>query len=154
MRPADAILRKNLINTLDARLRDFNLDDVELSVRALHALKECGARTLYEAQMALIDRSLADQYGVGPQTVREVEDAIVNVTKAIRAKANTRMHKSETIDDALKQLSNYISADEYYSEDMAIYLKSAIHIFVRRASHRSKAYLFDAIIKNALDSEY
>ena len=77
-------LRLNaLINALDGRLKSVNVDDVELSVRTLKALKDCGVRTLHEAQMAIINRQLHKQHGIGPRAVREVEEIIFNVTAAL-----------------------------------------------------------------------
>jgi hypothetical protein len=74
-------LRLNaLIRALDERLKTVSIDDVELSVRTLKALKDCGVRTLHEAQMALINRQLHRQHGIGPKAVREVEEIIFNVT--------------------------------------------------------------------------
>ena len=72
-----------LIRALDERLKTVSLDDVELSVRTLKALKDCGVRTLHEAQMALINRQLHRQSGIGPKAVREVEEIIFNVTAAL-----------------------------------------------------------------------
>lgn len=77
-------LRLNaLIRALDERLKTVSIDDVELSVRTLKALKDCGVRTLHEAQMALINRQLHRQYGIGPKAVREVEEIIFNVTASL-----------------------------------------------------------------------
>lgn len=77
-------LRLNaLIRALDERLKTVSIDDVELSVRTLKALKDCGVRTLHEAQMALINRQLHRQHGIGPKAVREVEEIIFNVTSAL-----------------------------------------------------------------------
>lgn len=72
-----------LIRALDERLKTVGLDDVELSIRTYKALKDCGVRTLHEAQMALINRQLHKQHGIGPKAVREVEEIIFNVTRAL-----------------------------------------------------------------------
>lgn len=72
-----------LIRALDERLKTVSIDDVELSVRTYKALKDCGVRTLHEAQMALINRQLHKQHGIGPKAVREVEEIIFNVTAAL-----------------------------------------------------------------------
>lgn len=72
-----------LIRALDERLKTVSLDDVELSVRTLKALKDCGVRTLHEAQMALINRQLHRQPGIGRKAVQEVEEIIFNVTAAL-----------------------------------------------------------------------
>lgn len=72
-----------LIRALDERLKTVSIDDVELSIRTLKALKNCGVRTLHEAQMALINRQLHKQSGIGPKAVKEVEEIIFNVTAAL-----------------------------------------------------------------------
>lgn len=72
-----------MIRALDERLKTVNIDDVELSVRTLKALKDCGVRTLHEAQMALINRQLGKQPGIGRKAIREVEEIIFNVTAAL-----------------------------------------------------------------------
>ena len=72
-----------LIRALDERLKTVSLDDVELSVRTYKALKDCGVRTLHEAQMALINRQLHRQPGIGRKAVQEVEEIIFNVTAAL-----------------------------------------------------------------------
>jgi hypothetical protein len=68
-----------IINALDGRLKAIPLEDVELSVRTLKALKDCGANTLHDAQMALVNRILHKQQGIGPKAVKEVEEVIANV---------------------------------------------------------------------------
>lgn len=68
-----------MINALDGRLKSVRLEDVELSIRTLKALKDCGANTLHDAQMALINRTLHKQHGIGPRSVKEVEEVIANV---------------------------------------------------------------------------
>ena len=65
-----------MVNALDSYLNSILLDDLELSVRTLNALKKCGAVTLRDAQGALINRSLHKQYGIGRRAVKEVEDII------------------------------------------------------------------------------
>ena len=72
-----------MINALDGRLRSIGIEQVELSVRTLKALKDCGVRTLHDAQMAIINRQLHKQHGIGPKAVREVEEIIFNVTRAL-----------------------------------------------------------------------
>lgn len=72
-----------LIRALDERLKTVTLDDVELSVRTYKALKDCGVRTLHEAQMALINRQLHRQPNIGRKAVQEVEEIIFNVTVAL-----------------------------------------------------------------------
>jgi hypothetical protein len=68
-----------MIDALDGRLKAIPLEDVELSVRTLKALKDCGASTLHDAQMALINRTLRKQHGIGPRAVKEVEEVIASV---------------------------------------------------------------------------
>ena len=72
-----------MINALDGRLRSIGIEQVELSIRTLKALKDCGVRTLHDAQMAIINRQLHKQHGIGPKAVREVEEIIFNVTRAL-----------------------------------------------------------------------
>ena len=69
-----------IINALDGRLRSIGIEQVELSVRTLKALKDCGVRTLHDAQMALINRQLHKQNGIGPKAVKEVEEILFNVS--------------------------------------------------------------------------
>ena len=68
-----------MIDALDGRLKGVRLEDVEISVRTLKALKDCGASTLHDAQMALINRILHKQKGIGPRAVKEVEEIIASV---------------------------------------------------------------------------
>ena len=72
-----------LIRALDERLKTVSIDDVELSVRTLKALRNCGIRTLHEAQMALINRQLHRQPDIGRKAVQEVEEIIFSVTAAL-----------------------------------------------------------------------
>lgn len=58
------------------RLKDIGINDVELSVRSLNALKKCGVSNLHEAQTAVVNRQLHNQYGVGRKTVNEVKEII------------------------------------------------------------------------------
>ena len=69
-----------MVNALDKWLKTIPLEDVELSVRAYKALKDCGVNTLHEAQGAIINRQLHKQYGIGPRAVKEVEEIIRNVS--------------------------------------------------------------------------
>lgn len=69
-----------MVNALDKWLKTIPLEDVELSVRAYKALKDCGVNTLHEAQTAIINRQLHKQYGIGPRAVKEVEEIIRNVS--------------------------------------------------------------------------
>lgn len=75
----DARLNR-MIDALDGRLKAIPIEDVELSIRTLNALKNCGVRTLHEAQMAIINRQLHKQNGIGPKAVREVEEIIFNIS--------------------------------------------------------------------------
>ncbi len=74
-----------MIDALDGRMKSILIEDVELSVRTLKALKDCGVRTLHEAQMALINRQLHKQHGIGPKAVKEVEEIIFNVSAGLPA---------------------------------------------------------------------
>ncbi len=49
------------------RLKAISIDDVELSVRSLNALKKCGVRTLHEAQTAVSNGQLPQTARRGPQ---------------------------------------------------------------------------------------
>ena len=69
-----------MVNALDKWLKTIPLEEVELSVRAYKALKDCGVNTLHEAQGAIINRQLHKQYGIGPRAVKEVEEIIRNVS--------------------------------------------------------------------------
>ena len=69
-----------MINALDGRLRSIGIEQVALSVRTLNAHKDCGVRTLHDAQMALINRQLRTKRGIGPKAVKEVEEVIFNVS--------------------------------------------------------------------------
>lgn len=69
-----------MVNALDAWLKTIPIDDVELSIRTLNALKKCGVKTLHDAQGAIINRQLHKQYGIGPKAVKEVEEIIRNVS--------------------------------------------------------------------------
>lgn len=79
-----------MIDALDGRLKGVLLEDVELSVRTLKALKDCGASTLHDAQMALINRTLHKQKGIGPKAVKEVEEVIASVCLMMPAKSEHR----------------------------------------------------------------
>lgn len=70
----------DMINALDRRLREIGLDDCELSVRTLNALRKIGAETLWDAQGAILNRTLIKQYGIGPKAVREVQEIIDSVS--------------------------------------------------------------------------
>ena len=74
-----------MIDALDGRMESIMIEDVELSIRTLKALKDCGVRTLHEAQMALINRQLHKQHGIGPKAVKEVEEIIFNVSAGLPA---------------------------------------------------------------------
>jgi len=74
-----------MIDALDGRLKNIPLEDVELSIRTYKALKDCGAVTLHDAQMALINRTIHKQHGIGPKAIKEVEEVIVNVCVTVPA---------------------------------------------------------------------
>lgn len=58
------------------RLKAISIDDVELSVRTLNALKKCGVSTLHDAQTAVGNGQLRKHHGVGRKTVNEVKEII------------------------------------------------------------------------------
>jgi hypothetical protein len=68
-----------MIDALDGRLKSIPLEDVELSIRTFKALKDCGANTLHDAQMALVNRTLHKQYGIGRRAAKELEEIIASV---------------------------------------------------------------------------
>lgn len=72
-----------MIDALDGRMKSILIDDVELSIRTLKALKDCGVKTLHEAQLAIINRQLHKQRGIGPKAVKEVEEIIFNVSATL-----------------------------------------------------------------------
>lgn len=74
-----------MIDALDGRMKSILIEDVELSVRTLKALKDCGVRTLHDAQMAIINRQLHRQHGIGPKAVKEVEEVIFNISVRLPA---------------------------------------------------------------------
>jgi hypothetical protein len=110
-----------LIRALDERLKTVSLDDVELSVRSLKALKDCGVRTLHEAQMALINRQLHRQSGIGPKAVREVEEIIFNVTAALPPPAEVaRQQRRLELNSLLLAYETHVLAlYAYQSADVA-----------------------------------
>jgi len=74
-----------MISALDERMKYISLDRVELSIRTYKALKDCGVHTLHDAQMAIINRQLHKQHGIGPKAVKEVEEIIFNVRATLPA---------------------------------------------------------------------
>lgn len=58
------------------RLKAISIDDVDLSIRTLNALKKCGVSTLHDAQTAVSNGQLRKQHGVGHKTVNEVKEVI------------------------------------------------------------------------------
>jgi hypothetical protein len=73
----DVQARMKAMNTeLDERLKHISIDDVNLSVRTLNALKKGGVRTLYDALKTLIDKQLHTQHGIGRKTLSEIKEAI------------------------------------------------------------------------------
>lgn len=84
-----------IINALDGRLKAIPLEDVELSIRTLKALKDCGASTLHDAQMALINRILHKQHGIGPKAVKEVEEVIASVCAVLPVPVSVPESKRE-----------------------------------------------------------
>ena len=69
-----------MVDALDAWLKTIPIEETELSIRTFHALKKCGVNTLHDAQVAIINRQLHKQYGIGPKAVKEVEEIIRNVS--------------------------------------------------------------------------
>ena len=55
------------------------IDDLELSVRTLNALKKCGVMTLGQAEKVVNDGRLSKQPGIGRKAIREVLEIIYNV---------------------------------------------------------------------------
>jgi hypothetical protein len=89
-------LRLNqMIDALDGRLRNVLLEDVELSIRTFKALTQLGAVTLHDAQMALINRTLHKQHGIGPRAVKEVEEIIANVCAVLPVPVPVSQSKRE-----------------------------------------------------------
>lgn len=87
-----------MIDALDERMKSILIDDVDLSVRTLRALKNCGVHTLHDAQMAVINRQLHKQHGIGPKGVKEVEELIFNISAALptprtKAKREVRLER-------------------------------------------------------------
>jgi hypothetical protein len=58
---------------------DIPIDDLELSVRTLNALKKCGVMTLGQAEKVVNDGRLSKQPGIGRRAIREVLEIIYNV---------------------------------------------------------------------------
>lgn len=67
---------KVLTREPDERLRDISIYNVNLSVRTLRGLKRCGAHTLYDAQMLLINNQFQKQYGIGYKSVNELKEVV------------------------------------------------------------------------------
>jgi hypothetical protein len=55
------------------------IDDLELSVRTLNALKKCGVMTLGQAEKVVNDGRLSKQPGIGRKAIREVLEIVYNV---------------------------------------------------------------------------
>ena len=55
------------------------IDDLELSIRTLNALKKCGVMTLGQAEKVVNDGRLSKQPGIGRKAIREVLEIIYNV---------------------------------------------------------------------------
>lgn len=110
-----------LIRALDERLKTVNIDDVELSIRTYNALKNCGVRTLHEAQMALINRQLHRQPNIGPKAVREVEEIIFNVTTALPPPAEVARQQRRL------ELNSLLLAYETHTLALYTYQSAAPH---------------------------
>ena len=57
------------------------------------------------------------------------------------------------VDDALADLSLWIAGDQYYDTSTAIYLRRAIRIIIKHASPKSKACLYDFLVKEHTDND-
>ena len=111
-----------MINALDGRLRSIGIEQVELSIRTLKALKDCGVRTLHDAQMAIINRQLHKQHGIGPRAVREVEEIIFNVTASLpKSSEMERAQRRLDLNSLLYVFeSEVIALYDYQREDTSI----------------------------------
>lgn len=98
-----------MVNALDSYLNSILLDDLELSVRTLNALKNCGAVTLRDAQNALIRRSLHKQYGIGRKAVKEVEDMIAYMI-ANRTPSQTKSKREQRLEDVVELFLSWTGA--------------------------------------------
>jgi len=98
-----------MIDALDGRLKSIRLEDVELSIRTLKALKDCGAETLHDAQMALINRILHKQHGIGPRAVREVEEVIASVCAVLPAPP-TSLKREQKLEQVLELFLSWTGA--------------------------------------------
>jgi hypothetical protein len=66
----------------DERLTSVPVIALEFSVRTLDGLKKVGATNLGEAYWSVVNRSLHRQRGIGPRSVKEVEDMVATVLAA------------------------------------------------------------------------
>lgn len=98
-----------MIDALDGRMKSIMIEDVELSVRTLKALKDCGVRTLHEAQMAIINRQLHKQHGIGPKAVKEVEEIIFNVSTGLPA-PRTKSKREVRLERVLEMFLSWAGA--------------------------------------------
>ena len=98
-----------MIDALDGRMKSILIEDVELSVRTLKALKDCGVRTLHEAQMAIINRQLHKQHGIGPKAVKEVEEVIFNVSVGLPA-PQTKSKREVRMEGVLEMFLSWTGA--------------------------------------------
>lgn len=98
-----------MINALDGRMKSILIEDTELSVRTMKALKDCGVRTLHEAQMALINRQLHKQHGIGPKAVKEVEEVIFNVSAGLPA-PRTKSKRERRMEGVLEMFLSWTGA--------------------------------------------
>lgn len=106
-----------MIDALDGRMKSILIEDVELSIRTLKALKDCGVRTLHEAQMALINRQLHKQHGIGPKAVKEVEEIIFNVSAVLPPEPATPKDGWQPIETAPKDRQFLACVDVSNSPD-------------------------------------
>jgi hypothetical protein len=75
------------------RMQDVLVGDLEISIRTLHGLQNCGARTLKDAYEALKSRKFHKQKGVGTKCVRELQDVIDNVMPMLKANRERELER-------------------------------------------------------------
>jgi len=98
-----------MIDALDGRLKSIPIENVELSIRTLKALRDCGVRTLHDAQMAIINRQLHKQHGIGPKAVKEVEEIIFNVSASLPAPI-TKTKRERRLEQVLEMFLSWTGA--------------------------------------------
>lgn len=102
-----------MIDALDGRLKSIHIDNVELSIRTLKALKDCRVYTLHDAQMAIINRQLHKQHGIGPKAVREIEEIIFNVSTSmppLPPDEPTKSRREKRLENAIEMFLDWTGA--------------------------------------------